>query len=201
MLDVLASAPEPAVFFCAAGKDRTGLVTAMLLGTLGVADDDIAGDYSLTADVMPGILDRARRWSKDPGSVLSFPPQVYGAEAETMLRVLSEVRGKHGSVLGYVLDSGLDISTVETLRDDVAKMREQMATKENLARLEGRFTEMRERMATKEDLARLEGRFTEKVDVSTTTVRGDIEQVQLRLVSCVWIASSMACLQVRARRR
>jgi len=116
VLDVLASAPEPAVFFCAAGKDRTGLVTAMLLGTLGVADDDIAGDYSLTADVMPGILDRARRWSKDPGSVLSFPPQVYGAEAETMLRVLSEVRGKHGSVLGYVLDSGLDISTVETLR-------------------------------------------------------------------------------------
>ena len=36
---------------------------------------------------------------------------------------------------------GFIASTVETLRDDVAKMREQMATKEDLARLEGRFTE------------------------------------------------------------
>ena len=78
---------------------------------------------------------------------------------------------------------GFIASTVETLRDDVAKMREQMATKEDLARLEGRFTEMREQMATKEDLARLEGRFTEKLHVSTTSVRGDIEQVQLRLDS------------------
>ena len=69
---------------------------------------------------------------------------------------------------------GFIASTVETLRDDVAKMREQMATKEDLARLEGRFTEK---------LAGLEGRFTEKLDVSTTSVRGDIEQVQLRLDS------------------
>ena len=58
---------------------------------------------------------------------------------------------------------GFIASTVETLRDDVAKMREQMATKE--------------------DLARLEGRFTERLTVSTTSVRGDIEQVQLRLDS------------------
>ena len=69
---------------------------------------------------------------------------------------------------------GFIASTVETLRDEVAKMREQMATREDLARLEGRFTEK---------LAGLEGRFTEKLDVSTTRVRGDIEQVQLHLDS------------------
>ena len=69
---------------------------------------------------------------------------------------------------------GFIASTVETLRDDVITMREQMATREDLARLEGRFMEK---------LARLEGRFTEKLDVSTTSVRGDIEQVQLRLDS------------------
>ena len=69
---------------------------------------------------------------------------------------------------------GFIASTVETLRDDVAKMRERMATKEDIARLEGCFTEK---------LARLEGRFTEKLDVSTTSVRGDIEQVQVRFDS------------------
>ena len=58
---------------------------------------------------------------------------------------------------------GFIASTVEKLRDDVVTMRDQVATKE--------------------DLARLEGRFSEKLDVSITSVRGDIEQVQLRLDS------------------
>jgi|SRR5580765_6917380 len=80
---------------------------------------------------------------------------------------------------------GFIASTVETLRADVATMREQMATREDLARLEGRFTEklagLEGRFTGK--LAGLEGRFTEKLDISITNVRGDIEQVQLRLDS------------------
>ena len=116
VLEVVAYASEPAVFFCAAGKDRTGVVAALLLGTLGVSDDDIARDYSLTSDVMPGILERARRWSSAAGDDLSFPPQVYGAEPETMLAVLSQIRREHGSVLGYAIDAGLDINGVEALR-------------------------------------------------------------------------------------
>jgi len=80
---------------------------------------------------------------------------------------------------------GFIASTVETLRDDVITMREQMATREDLARLEGRFTEKLTGLESRfsEKLARLEGRFTERLDVSTTSVRGDIEQVQLRLDS------------------
>ena len=80
---------------------------------------------------------------------------------------------------------GFIASSVETLRDDVAKIREQMATREDLARLEGRFTEKLTGLESRftEKLARLEGRFTERLDVSTTSVRGDIEQVQLRLDS------------------
>jgi protein-tyrosine phosphatase len=116
VLEVLASSTEPAVFFCAAGKDRTGLVAALLLGMLGVNDGDIARDYALTAPAMPGILERARTWSAEAGGTPAFPPQVYGAAPETMRRLLAEVREEHGSALGYVLDSGLDISAVEELR-------------------------------------------------------------------------------------
>ena len=81
--------------------------------------------------------------------------------------------------------TGFIASTVETLRNDVITMREQMATREDLARLEGRFTEKLTGLESgfTEKLARLEGRFIEKLDVSTTSVRGDIEQVQLRLDS------------------
>jgi hypothetical protein len=40
---------------------------------------------------------------------------------------------------------------------------------------------MRDRMATKEDLARVEARLTDKIEVEATALRGDIEQVHLRL--------------------
>src|SRR5256714_3214386 len=37
----------PAVFHCAAGKDRTGILAALVLSLLGVPDEDIAEDYGL----------------------------------------------------------------------------------------------------------------------------------------------------------
>jgi protein-tyrosine phosphatase len=39
----------PAVFHCHAGKDRTGMVAALLLETLGVERNEILDDYELTA--------------------------------------------------------------------------------------------------------------------------------------------------------
>ena len=54
--------------------------------------------------------------------------------------------------------------------------------------MNGRFEAMGDRlhaieqqMATKEDLARLDGRLSERIEVATTSIRGDIEQVHLRL--------------------
>jgi hypothetical protein len=93
----------------------------------------------------------------------------------------SMAESNNNNLIGFIA------STVEKLRDDVVTMREQMSTKEDLARLEGRFTERLDPsivdMATKQDLARLEGRVTERLDASITVVRGDLEQIQLRLDS------------------
>lgn len=63
-------------------------------------------------------------------------------------------------------------ATVETMRDQMAEMRDQMATKSDL-----------EGMATKKDLAQLEERLTTKLEVEVTAIRGDIEQIHLRLDS------------------
>src|SRR5687767_10431536 len=63
-------------------------------------------------------------------------------------------------------------ATVETMRDDMVTMRDQMATKSDL-----------EELATKSDLARVESRLEAKMDAGFAAVRGDIEQVQLRVDS------------------
>ena len=50
-LEVMASSDNfPLVFHCAAGKDRTGIVAALLLSVLGVDDELIAADYAVTAE-------------------------------------------------------------------------------------------------------------------------------------------------------
>lgn len=46
------------LFHCAAGKDRTGVVAALLLSVLGVASEDIVADYVLSASSVQSVLDR-----------------------------------------------------------------------------------------------------------------------------------------------
>jgi hypothetical protein len=103
--------------------------------------------------------------------------------------------------------------TVESLSDQMSEMhgqmsemRDQMATKSELAQMStkldqmatksdvdslrdevayigGQIVTMRDQMATKSDLAQLESRLTVKLEAETTAIRGDIEQVHLRLDS------------------
>jgi len=92
----------PAVFFCMAGKDRTGVFAALLLGLLGVADADIVADYALTSEVLEEIHARHRRevpaideqWA-------NLPPDIAGAFPRTMEGLLAEVRDRYGSWDGY----------------------------------------------------------------------------------------------------
>lgn len=55
---VLDPTSQPVLFHCAAGKDRTGVVAALVLGTLGVADQDVVDDYVLSDASVAAILAR-----------------------------------------------------------------------------------------------------------------------------------------------
>lgn len=118
VVELLAEADgHPAVFFCAGGKDRTGLVAALVLGALGVPDEEIATDYALTAENLPVLLERNRARAAARG----VDPEVSEhellvAEAATMLAVLERLRAEHGSVDGYLERHGVAPPTVQALR-------------------------------------------------------------------------------------
>jgi protein-tyrosine phosphatase len=97
-------ANHPIVFQCAAGKDRTGLVAAMVLGLLGVDDDTITADYAATASVVDVLLARlsAHMPGREPPG-----PRIMSAEAATMQSALDWMRATHGSVEGYARAYGL----------------------------------------------------------------------------------------------
>ena len=98
---------QPVVFHCAAGKDRTGLLAAILLGALGVSDDDIVGDYALTARHMDPIIERMRTTPGYAEIVGKLPAATFSSRPEAMTGTLAGVRALWGSMREYVAANGL----------------------------------------------------------------------------------------------
>jgi len=107
----------PAVFHCAVGKDRTGLLAALLLGSLGVPRSVIVDDYALTQSSMDLLVERLRG-DPDKASVLDQVPAVFfAADPAAMDLVIDDLETDHGSVRGYVRSLGVDDDVIEHLRD------------------------------------------------------------------------------------
>jgi protein-tyrosine phosphatase len=90
----------PLVFHCFAGKDRTGILTALVLGLLGVADDDIAADYALSRMAMTRLIEWLRAEypdGVDGADIESRAPAIAAADPRTMICFLERVRERHGS--------------------------------------------------------------------------------------------------------
>lgn len=107
----------PAAFYCTAGKDRTGVMAAVLLGLLGVSDEDIAADYLLTAEAMPHLLEWIDANEQGMGRWMrSLPPGVLETPVEAVHTLLAGLREQHGSIEAYVRWCGADESAIDALR-------------------------------------------------------------------------------------
>jgi protein tyrosine/serine phosphatase len=105
-LEALAASPGPSVFHCAAGKDRTGVLAAVVLGALGVADEDVVEDYAYTRRVLPRILERLRESDSYQHVFTELPPDTLHAEPATMEALLGLARREWGSLRDYARFAG-----------------------------------------------------------------------------------------------
>nr|MDT0663029.1 tyrosine-protein phosphatase [Micromonospora sp. DSM 115978] len=113
-VEVIADAQTaPVVVHCVAGKDRTGVVCALTLSLLGVADQDIAEDYALSTAASQRFSDWVR--SQVPPDA-PIPQPYFASPAEAMMRFLADLRERHGSVHGYLRDAGLGAGQINALR-------------------------------------------------------------------------------------
>lgn len=124
-LNVIAHTPGTAAFHCAAGRDRTGVVAAMLLLALGAADDDIVADYALTGHNMAAIMQRTAPVMGAMWKALGFDADAAGASAAllegsmevSMRTLLDTLREQHGDALAPLRAAGLSDATVARLRE------------------------------------------------------------------------------------
>lgn len=110
----------PAVFHCAAGKDRTGLLAMMVLGCLEVLPEYIVADYAMTAAGMQRMRDWARREQPELFERLSSGPVIFSSSVpEAMRRMIAHVSEWHGSIPGFVRALGVPDDVVQHLRAEL----------------------------------------------------------------------------------
>jgi protein-tyrosine phosphatase len=115
----------PAIVHCTAGKDRTGIVVALVLGSLGMPDDVIAADFSATGlflgDEFRRLLSqRTEMLEADPATLASM----LGAEPELIRDTLARVREDAGDVRGYLTRHGVTEVELDALRDRLMETNE-----------------------------------------------------------------------------
>jgi len=103
----------PAAVHCLGGRDRTGMVFALLLDLLGVPDDVIAADYHFTELSTARYMAWYRSVKPDAADLA---PYIAVTPASVIRTVLDQLRTEYGSIEDYVVAHGLTREQVHTLR-------------------------------------------------------------------------------------
>ncbi|MFT4569947.1 MAG: protein-tyrosine phosphatase [Hyphomicrobiaceae bacterium] len=107
----------PTVFHCTAGKDRTGVVAALLLLALGVGSDEIVEDYAISEHHLGRLLVDRRGPLIESGLDMNAVAYLTTAPAERMEAMLQRIASQWGGADAYLHGCGVSDDVVADLRD------------------------------------------------------------------------------------
>lgn len=117
VLRFIAAAPAGGiVIHCHAGKDRTGIISALLLGLAGVTDEDIVADYVLSQSRLWPLYERlSAEAGSEPGMFDPHTPPIIRPQDMQML--LDYLRQEYGGIEGFVRHIGITDGEIQQLRE------------------------------------------------------------------------------------
>lgn len=111
VLEAVADAPKGAVLFhCAAGKDRTGVIAALLLGIAGVCKADILSNYQVTYTYLQENV-QLQAYAGE------YPQELMHSRKEYLEYAMDAIAEKHTSIHAYVESIGVSPGTVTCIRN------------------------------------------------------------------------------------
>jgi protein-tyrosine phosphatase len=115
------TAPDsrPAVFHCTAGKDRTGLLSALVLSLLGVPEETVVADYALSGEAMERLRDKLIVKYPDSRDTITDIDEVFSANPANMVNLFAYLRERYGSVSEYAVTVGVPDAVVARLREEL----------------------------------------------------------------------------------
>ncbi len=115
-MSAIADAPaSPILVHCHAGKDRTGVVVALVLRLAGVGVDAIADDYALSGVQLADMLVRDRVSAVERGMSEVLAERLFTVRREAMVETVERIEVEHGGVAQLLRSIGLDASQIERL--------------------------------------------------------------------------------------
>ena len=104
----------PLLFHCSIGKDRTGLVAALILTLLGVSRNDILDDYHLSEQELSKVKPKIQQAL---GRMGIQQEEFSQAQRQSLAEALDWVIETHGSVENFLTQwVGLSQDTVDSIR-------------------------------------------------------------------------------------
>lgn len=101
---------------CHAGKDRTGIITALILSVIGISDDDIANDYALSNQNIQHLIAEWRVYEQSKGRDMEQFERNNASKPETIITMLDYIRGTYGSLDDYLRHCGLNTQQLNDLK-------------------------------------------------------------------------------------
>jgi protein tyrosine/serine phosphatase len=115
-LRAVAGAPGAALVHCAAGKDRTGVVVALALSSVGVPRAEVVADYVATGERIEAILDRLRSSPTYAADIDNIPAHEHDPRPEIMTRFLARLDQTHGGPVEWLAAHGFGEDDLDRLR-------------------------------------------------------------------------------------
>jgi len=115
-VSAVAAAPEGGVLVhCQIGRDRTGLVAALLLRVAGVPAETVVADYALSEPALSALFDRwlAEAADRETRDRLARERTAPAAAMVATLRLVDE---RYGGVEPYLLGAGVTASELRRVR-------------------------------------------------------------------------------------
>jgi protein-tyrosine phosphatase len=116
IVTAIAASEAATVYHCYAGKDRTGVVSALLLSAMGVPDSAIVEDYAHSRDQIAHLVVQWRVNAVYYGEDLKRLERDAGADPETMATTLKHLQQRYGGAIQYLHQCGVAASQLERLR-------------------------------------------------------------------------------------
>lgn len=117
IVKMISMAPKGGVLFhCSAGKDRTGMVAALVLSVVGAAREVILEDYELTSQVIQPRLNQIIETAQQKGMDLHVLKSLMGSERKTMESSLDYLEREYGSPVNYLTNYGVSQSVLDDLK-------------------------------------------------------------------------------------
>lgn len=102
------------LFNCTAGKDRAGMTAMLLLSLVGVDDDTIAEDYSVSQVYLEKEIKKQLKFVKL--LKLAIPDSLLMSDKSNMIIAINCMKEKYGTAENYLLECGVTSEQISVIK-------------------------------------------------------------------------------------